>query len=237
VPASTRSATGRTRRSGTRGPANAEAILAAAHRLVAEHGDDFTTQDLIREADVALQTFYRHFGSKDQLLVAVIAEQIAGHCDALTARAASLDDPVDRLHLYITETIATLADVRGTGGARFITSQHWRLHQLLPEALAEATKPYADLLQRDLEAAQAAGALAPRSPERSAWLITRFVITVFHHYAFIDRGVDVADLAEEVWEFCLAAVAGQQVRGQRGRPAGSNSRWSSDRPRRTQVGS
>ncbi len=207
MPPSSSTANGRTRRSGTRGRANAEAILAAAHRLVAERGEDFTTQDLIREADVALQTFYRHFGSKDQLLVAVIGEQIAGHCDALMARAAHLDDPVDRLHLYITETIAQLAEARRSGGARFITSQHWRLHQILPDALAEATRPYTDLVQRELDAAQAAGTLAPRTPERAAWLIARLVVTVYHHYAFVDEELDADDLAEEVWAFCLAAVS------------------------------
>ena len=35
-----------------------------------------------------------------------------------------------------------------------MTSQHWRLHQLYPEELAAATKPFADLVQRELEAAR-----------------------------------------------------------------------------------
>src|SRR5262249_5386537 len=103
-----RKAAGDVRRNGTRGPANTEALLAAAHRLVAERGENFTTQDLIKEADVALQTFYRHFGGKDQILLAVVADLVAAHCEALAARGEPIDDPVERLHLYITETLASM---------------------------------------------------------------------------------------------------------------------------------
>jgi AcrR family transcriptional regulator len=195
------------RRAGTRGPANAQALLAAAHRLVQERGDNFTTQDLIKEADVALQTFYRHFGGKDQLLVAVVADLIAGHCASLAERAAVIDDPVDRLHFFITDTLSIVAESPGDARARFMTSQHWRLHQLQPEALAEATKPFAELVQRELEAAKAAGRLTPRDAERDAWIISKLVMATFHHYAFA-ADPDPTTAVEDVWQFCLAAVGG-----------------------------
>jgi AcrR family transcriptional regulator len=194
-----------TRRNGTRGPANAEALLAAARKLVLERGENFTTQDLIKEADVALQTFYRHFGGKDQLLIAVMAEMITAHCEVLDARGAELDGPVARLRLYVTETLSLLRS--GASGGRFITSQHWRLQQLFPEELAAANRPFADLVQRELEAARAAGLLFPRAPERDAWIINQLVMAVFHYYAFAqDAAADT--VAEDVWQFCLAAVGG-----------------------------
>ncbi|HEU5307899.1 MAG TPA: helix-turn-helix domain-containing protein, partial [Acidimicrobiia bacterium] len=58
----------------------AEAIVAAARRLVTERGDQFTTQELVKEAGVALQTFYRIFGGKDRLLLAVFEDLIAESC-------------------------------------------------------------------------------------------------------------------------------------------------------------
>jgi AcrR family transcriptional regulator len=193
------------RRNGTRGPANAEALLAAARKLVLERGENFTTQDLIKEADVALQTFYRHFGGKDHLLIAVMAEMITAHCEVLVSRAAALDDPVERLHLYVTDTLSLVSN--GASGGRFITSQHWRLHQLFPEELAAATRPFADLVQRELEAAQAEGLLAPRDPERDAWIINQLVMAVFHHYSFA-AGAPTDNIGEDIWKFCLAAVGG-----------------------------
>ena len=194
------------RRNGTRGPANTEALLAAAHRLVLERGEDFTTQDLIKEADVALQTFYRHFGSKDQILLAVVGDLIAAHCESLATKAAELDDPVERFHFYIIDTLGVMARDPGAAGARFMTSQHWRLHQEYPEALAEATRPFADLVQYELEQARDAGLLQPRSPERDAWFINKLVMSVFHHYAFAAEEDDESTIAEDVWQFCLAAV-------------------------------
>lgn len=197
----------RTRRNGTRGPANTEALLAAAHRLVLERGENFTTQDLIKEADVALQTFYRHFGGKDQILLAVVADLIAGHCASLAEAGAALPGPVERLQFYVSGTLSTLGQA-GTAGARFMTSQHWRLHQEYPEELAAATKPFADLVQRELEAGREAEVLRPRDPERDAWIINKLVMSVFHHYAFADADPAAAAIADDVWAFCLAAVGG-----------------------------
>jgi AcrR family transcriptional regulator len=195
------------RRTWTRGPANAQALLAAAHRLVSERGENFTTQDLIKEADVALQTFYRHFGGKDQILLAVLGDLITTHCEALAEEGERIDDPVERLRFYVTGTLAALGHP-GTAGARFMTSQHWRLHQEFPDELAAATKPFADLVQGGLEVARDAGRLAPRDPERDAWMISKLVMAVFHHYSFAEDAPAVATVAEDVWEFCLAAVGG-----------------------------
>jgi TetR/AcrR family transcriptional regulator len=73
--------------------------------------------------------------------------------------------------------------------------------------LAEATRRFADLVQRELEEARATGVLAPRAPERDAWIINKLVMAVFHHYSFADD--EAADtVAEDVWQFCLAAVGG-----------------------------
>jgi len=198
------------RRNGVRGPANSEALLAAAHRLVMERGENFTTQDLIKEADVALQTFYRHFGGKDQILIAVLADLINGHCEALAAKAEHFEDPVDRFRYYVVDTLTMLVANPGAT-ARFMTSQHWRLHQLYPEELAAATKPFADLVQRELEEARATGRLTPRSPERDAWIVNRLVMSVFHHYSFAADAEDASTVAEDVWLFCLAAVGGPRV--------------------------
>ena len=79
-------------------------------RLVVERGDNFTTQDLIKEADVALQTFYRHFGGKDQTPP---SRSSAGPdrratASALEVHGAGIADPVERLHRYVVETLSVV---------------------------------------------------------------------------------------------------------------------------------
>jgi TetR/AcrR family transcriptional regulator len=150
----------------------------------------------------------RHYGGKDQLLLAVIADLIAMHCRGLEERGRTLPGPVERLRFYVLSTAQGLVDTRGTSGPRFITSQHWRLHQEYPEEVAAATKPYTDLLRAVLAEGREAGVLAPRDDERDAWLITKVVMSVFHHYAFAPDDPGLHTAGEDLWRFCLAAVNG-----------------------------
>jgi len=189
-----------------------QAILDAARRLIEQKGESFTTQELIKEAGVALQTFYRQFAGKDELLLAVITDLIAENCELFAERAATIDDPLERLHVYVTAALTSLRPGDGDVAARFITSEHWRLHQLFPDEMAAATKPFADLVQRELEAAKAAGRISPNDPERDAFLITTLVLSTFHHYAFHLNDPNVGTVADDVWRFCLAAVGGTTTR-------------------------
>jgi TetR/AcrR family transcriptional regulator len=187
----------------------AQAIVAAARRLVTERGDQFTTQELVKEAGVALQTFYRIFGGKDRLLLAVFEDLIAEGCRQYEAAAAALPDPIARLRSYVLVTVETLANSTDGVGPRFITAEHWRLHQLFPDEMARATQQFTDLVVRQLEIANDEGLLACDNPQRDAWYVTKLVMAVFHHYAYMPEPIDADAIADELWQVCLRAVGGQ----------------------------
>lgn len=180
-------------------------MLDAARRLIREKGDAFTTQELVKEAGVALQTFYRYFASKDELLLAVIGDAMTEACARWSSAAAELPDPLARLHFYITTVIEGLESEADDGTARFVVSTHWRLHRVFPTELAEAEKPFVDLLLTEVNAAADAGLLRPANPEWDAWFITELVRAVYHYYAYATRQ---ADVKEHLWQFCLAALGG-----------------------------
>ncbi|HEY6531577.1 MAG TPA: helix-turn-helix domain-containing protein [Acidimicrobiales bacterium] len=184
-----------------------EQIVDAARRLAAEKGEAFTTQELVKEAGVALQTFYRHFSGKDQLLLAVIEKTMVEGCANFEEQARPLRDPLDRLRFYVTVAIDTLDD-EDTASRRFITAEHYRLHQLFPDQLVEATRPFRDLLETELGKAQAAGSLPPRDVARSAWFIAELVQATFHHYAFATVEQPIEEIAADLWQFCLSAIGG-----------------------------
>ena len=92
-------------RSRARQMEQAHVVVEAAKRLIAERGDSFTTQELVKEAGVALQTFYRLFGGKDQLLLAVFEDLIAENCARYEESARDLPDPVARLRFYVTVAV------------------------------------------------------------------------------------------------------------------------------------
>jgi TetR/AcrR family transcriptional regulator len=195
-------------RSRTRIAQQVRSMLDAALRLIREKGDSFTTQELVKEAGVALQTFYRYFASKDELLLAVIADAMTDACARWEAAASELPDPIARLRFYITTIVEDLDREVGEGGtARFVVSTHWRLHRVFPNELAEAEKPLADLLLIEINAATKAGLLRPSNPEWDAWFIVELVRAVYFYYAYAPREKDAH---ERLWEFCLAALGGHQ---------------------------
>ena len=194
----------------TRSIARAQQIVQAARRLIDSSGTAFTTQELVREAGVAIKTFYKHFGSKDQVLLAVLEDMIAEGCAAFAARAAELPDPMARLHFYVTAVIAGLDRDEGTvAGPRFVTSEHWRLQQLYPAEVALAGRPFTELLAPEIRAAADLGLLRPNDPDYDAWLINQLAMAVYHHYAFATSSEPHDQVADRLWSFCLAALGGQ----------------------------
>lgn len=184
-------------------------MLDAARRLIHAKGDDFTTQDLVTEAGVALQTFYRYFASKDELLLAVIGDAMNEACDRWAAAAAAQPDPLARLRSYVTAPLERLdGDSHDAAGVRFIVSARWRLHRIFPNELAEAEKPFVELLLAEINAAAAAGLVNPRNPEWDAWFVVELLRSVYHYYAYAAAADDLNIVKEALWQFCRTAVGG-----------------------------
>jgi AcrR family transcriptional regulator len=198
-------------RSRSRSVQHAKLIVDAARRLIMVKGGGFTTQELVKEAGVALQTFYRYFAGKDELLLAVMEDMIAESCVALEEDARTLTDPVDRLQFYITGAVSTVgADGDEAAAARFVSTEHWRLHRLYPDELTQANKHYADLILGEIHAAAEAGLLKSADPESDAWLITHLVVGVYHHYAFATTDESGEEIGQRLWAFCHAALGGSR---------------------------
>jgi AcrR family transcriptional regulator len=89
------------RRPGTRAAETAarrRRLLSAATELAAEGGyDAVQMRDVAARAEVALGTLYRHYSSKDQLLLAALAEQAGTLRDRLQHRPPRGVSPADRV--------------------------------------------------------------------------------------------------------------------------------------------
>jgi AcrR family transcriptional regulator len=185
-------------------------MLDAARRLIAANGDEFTTQELVAEAGVALQTFYRYFSSKDELLLAVIGDAMTDACERWSETAGKLSNPLDRLRYYITSTLEGLdGDGSHAATARFIVSTRWQLHRHFPAELAETERPFVDLLRREVNCAIEEGLLNRIDSEWDPWFIAELARSVFHFYAFAAHNSDELELVKErLWRFCLTALGG-----------------------------
>ncbi|MDA8045424.1 MAG: TetR/AcrR family transcriptional regulator [Actinomycetota bacterium] len=201
-------------RSRTKGVEQARAIVRAAQRLIALKGASFTTQELVKEAGIALQTFYRYFQGKDQLLIAVIEDMVDSSAAQYKQQATAIEDPLERIRFHISVVMESLAEAGDTPhGPRFITAEHWRLSSLYPEEMERATRPFKDLLQDEIEAARAEGLIEADDPAYDAWLVNQLVMSVFHHYAFAPADHSYKDIADRLWSFCLAGFSAHPDRG------------------------
>lgn len=74
----------------------------ALARLMQERGfDSLTLADIAAEAGIGRTAVYNHFPDKESVLVAFINDETAGFLDSLVAELRGVDDPIDRLRLYI----------------------------------------------------------------------------------------------------------------------------------------
>ena len=136
-------------------------IVNAARRLIDEQqGARFSVQELAKEAGIALQTFYRQFAGKDELMLAVLEQMtFAESCERFKAEAERLPDPLSRMRFYIETVLSTLGDDQAGPVHRFNSVEHFRLYPLFPDELAECNRSFTELLLPEITAANATGEL------------------------------------------------------------------------------
>jgi TetR/AcrR family transcriptional regulator len=192
----------------------AQQIVDAARRLI-EAGGDFTTHQLVREAGIAIQTLYKHFASKDEVMVAVLEDVIGQSVDQLRERGAAIRDPVERLRFYVFSIIGSLDGQSN----RFIPAEHWRLVQLYPDEVEHARQPVADLFHAALREARDQGLLAPADAEHAAAMTNQLLLAEYHAHAFARSRASTEVIATKLWAFLLPAYGGQVPRAERLQPA------------------
>jgi TetR/AcrR family transcriptional regulator len=191
--------------SGRRPPA--ELMVSAAWELVDED-IDFTVKDVAERAGVALQTFYRHFGSKDELLLAMLEEGMSEGAISMAAAAAKLEGPIERLRYLVKFPIEQ--DYAAAGALRRLqwrARERQRISQRFPEAVDEVHEPYRGNLANAIAAAAEAGLLQSANPVLDATCIQYLVLTMTHLVWGGGTHETPESTAEAVWHLCWNGLA------------------------------
>jgi AcrR family transcriptional regulator len=86
-------------------------LLDAGVAALTEHGLDVQVSEITRRAGLAKGTFFRHFPTKRNLLLAILARQVRRQ---IAVAQSLLADPADdKVERYMTQCAADLAPVRG----------------------------------------------------------------------------------------------------------------------------
>ena len=91
---------------------NRERILAASREAFAEEGRDVQMDEVAKVAGVGVGTLYRHFPTKEDLVLELVRESVRG-CIARAREAVTRDDPGEALEWFARENAANMARNRG----------------------------------------------------------------------------------------------------------------------------
>ena len=180
-------------------------IVNAGWALVEEEILDFTVRQVIERAGVALKTFYRYFGNKDELLLAMFEESMSRAAEHLYD--ISDDDPVERLHHLVTTPIVMDFDDRRQRVTRWRGRERQRLLEFFPDAVEAVYEPYRAAVAEAIVAVCDAGLGRCGAPDMDAKLILHLVQEMAHGV----HGGGIADapefVAERVWHMVWSGLA------------------------------
>jgi len=85
-------------------------IITAALRVISRAEEPPKVSEIISEAGTCNKTFYRYFGSKDDLLLAVMERGIGKVAVQLDSRMRELSDPAAKVACWVQGLLAQLSD-------------------------------------------------------------------------------------------------------------------------------
>jgi AcrR family transcriptional regulator len=181
-------------------------ILAAASTTLREHGvRGLSIAAILEHANLSTRAFYRHFGSKDELVAAVFLETARVEKRRLRRRMAAATTEVDAVAAWIDGRLDLAFDDNVRSDLRRLSleaqTQTFATPGLVQPAYAEMLKPLSEALQRGLRR----GVFHHIDPVTEAQFIHAVV------WAGIDRQwatgrCDRADLRQRILRFCLGGL-------------------------------
>jgi AcrR family transcriptional regulator len=146
--------------------------------------------DVLRVAQVSSRAFYRHFASKDELLLAMCRRDAASIARRLRRRVAAAPDPLAAIDEWLEEILATYYNPRRAGRIRVLTSEGARRAAGYDAVQREIREQLAMPLADALAAGHAAGLVRSTDPGLDARTIYRIASHVWEeldHRAALDH--------------------------------------------------
>jgi AcrR family transcriptional regulator len=166
---------------------------------------DFTVQDIAERSGQSARSFYQHFRSKRELVMAILEEFVRSTADHLRDHIAGEEDPVERLHQLVLEH-HRLCQVSAHGSpagvpAYMMSEIAKRTLTRYPEDAEVAFDALTSLFEQVLDEARAAAGIGTGMASRR---IAGMIIQATMHHEFAHTIIDgpplpPRDAAEMLW--------------------------------------
>ena len=184
-------------------------FIEVAMELLSETGrTDFTVQELVERSKTSLRSFYQHFGSKDELLLALFEEVIRISSEDWREQVEAQDDCVAGLESLVLTMYAQAIDHSMGGVSRALTSYHLQLAESRPSDYARVLAPMKDLILQLVEEGVRQGKFRNDiDPETLAMILMQTLVAAAHMHALGAYLTGDPLDAERLWAFCLGGLS------------------------------
>ena len=154
-----------------------EQIMRAAYRLIQQNGSRETSvHDVLRETGFSTRAFYRHFRSKDELVIEMYRVDSDRVTDALVAAVDSALTPLDALTAWIDQSLAIVYDARRLRHAAVLASPEVASAQGFTEVQVAGLEAQRAPLVELLRAGKVGGVFPRAQPDADAFAIQAVVL-------------------------------------------------------------
>jgi AcrR family transcriptional regulator len=183
-----------------------ERIIEATYRVIEREGTvDPSMRAILAEAGLSTQGFYRHFRSKDELMLVLLDDgrrRLAGYLEHQMAKAA---DPIEAVRAWIRGTLLQAQDAKAADRTRPFARSMARLQERYPDEHRESVDVLVGLLNGAIEAAIAAGAAQTLTPAYDATFIYLYVQGIQDRH-LREETKPTSDEVDQAVSFALRAI-------------------------------
>jgi AcrR family transcriptional regulator len=133
-------------------------LIASCLKIMEQTGNfDPRVGDILADAGLSNQAFYRHFQSKEELLLAVLDKGARELTAYLTKRMAAQPDPMGKIRAWIRGFAAQAIRPKAAAATRPFMFPSARLHERFPQEVPMTERQFLDLLEPELKEGIAVG--------------------------------------------------------------------------------
>jgi AcrR family transcriptional regulator len=181
-------------------------LIRAGIEEIEQRGDvDPRVSDIVRRAGLSNKAFYRHFRSKDELLLAVLEEGMQLRMQEFERRLAAAGSALDRVRAWVWVILEQAQDPTLSAATRPILAHQARLAESLGPQLWQHRDRLRESIQEILEEGKRSGELSDCDPEGDADAI-QYLAMGWMHGQVLARVIPTREACERIVEFAIRGL-------------------------------
>ena len=162
-------------------------------------------QEVVDRSGMSLRSFYHHFATKDDLLLALVEETVQRHIGSARKRVDAETDPVAKLKTLLTSMFGS--QETDDPASRGLVLFQWHLADSRTDEFAASISPYVDILVEILESGVADGIFRTDiGVPVMASLVIHTLVSILDMRVLGVHLSDEAVTADDMVRWCLSGV-------------------------------